>query len=88
MGLAPGETDVEVRDPDSGDLICVAEAYWADGLQPGMSASLVLELDGSADELNELARLGFLVFTDVDAVRQHAVDLDTTARDLEESISA
>lgn len=88
MGLTPGETDVEVRNQESGDLICIAEAYWADGLQPGMSAPVVLELDGSTDELNELARLGFLVFTEVDAVRQHALDLDTTASDQEEPSSA
>ncbi|WP_139007034.1 GmrSD restriction endonuclease domain-containing protein [Arthrobacter crystallopoietes] len=75
MGLAAGETEVEVRNQESGDLVCLAEAYWADGLQPGMSAPVVLELDGNAEELNELARLGYLVFTDVDAVRQHAEDL-------------
>lgn len=75
MGLAYGEAQAEVRNQESGDLVCIAEAYWADGLQPGMSAPVVLELDGNADELNELARLGYLVFTDVAAIRQHAEDL-------------
>ncbi|WP_336715558.1 GmrSD restriction endonuclease domain-containing protein [Arthrobacter sp. USHLN218] len=75
MGLSSGETGIEVRNQESGDLVCVAEAFWADGLQPGMSTPVVLELDGNADELNELARLGYLVFTDIAAVRQHAEDL-------------
>lgn len=75
MGFAVGEVDVEVRDHESGDLVCVAEAHWADGLQPGMTPPLVLELDGNSDELNHLASLGYLVFTDVQAVRQHATDI-------------
>ncbi|QOT17925.1 DUF262 domain-containing protein [Paenarthrobacter sp. YJN-5] len=75
LGLARGEIDIEVRNPESGELICVAEAYWSDGLQPGMSSPAVLELDGTAEELNILAALGYLVFTDVEAVRKHAAEL-------------
>ncbi|MEQ4519563.1 DUF262 domain-containing protein [Pseudarthrobacter sp. B907] len=78
MGFALGEIDAEVRDPESGDLVCVAEAKWADGLQPGMTPPVVLELDGNADELNQLASLGYLVFTDLEAVRQHAKDTALT----------
>lgn len=40
-----------------------------------MSSPAVLEIDGNADELNEVAALGYLVFTDVEAVRKHAKDL-------------
>ncbi|WP_247048153.1 GmrSD restriction endonuclease domain-containing protein [Arthrobacter rhizosphaerae] len=75
MGFAVGEVDAEVRDHESGDLVCVAEAHWADGLQPGMTPPLVLELDGNESELNQLASLGYLVFTDVQAVRQHATEI-------------
>lgn len=78
MGFALGEIDAEVRDLESGDLVCVAEAKWADGLQPGMTPPVVLELDGNADELNQLASLGYLVFTDLEAVRQHAKDTALT----------
>ncbi|MFL4476758.1 DUF262 domain-containing protein [Paeniglutamicibacter sp. ORCA_105] len=82
LGLARAETNIEVRNRESGDLICVAEAYWADGLQPGMSSPAVLELDGNANELNELAALGYLVFTDVGAVRKYAEDLTLQAASL------
>lgn len=75
LGFTPGETDTEVRDRDSGDLVCVAEAFWADGLQPGMSSPIVLEMDANEEELNQLAALGYLVFTDPDAVRKYAQEI-------------
>ncbi|GAA2177226.1 DUF262 domain-containing protein [Arthrobacter parietis] len=77
-GFAEGEVDSEVRDHESDELICVVEAKWSDGLQPGMTPPLVLELDGNGEELNRLASLGYLVFTDIEAVREHAGDIELT----------
>lgn len=79
LGLARAETHTEVRNQESGDLVCVAEAYWPSGLQPGMSTPVVLELDGNPEELNELAALGYLVFTETDALRKHAEELTLQA---------
>lgn len=75
LGLARGDLDTEVRRPDSGELVGVAEACWPDGLLPGATPPVVLELDGGEDQLNEMATLGYLVFSDVDALRRYAVTL-------------
>lgn len=75
LGLAEGQVDTEVRRPESDELIGVAEACWPDGLLPGSTPPVVLELDGGVDQQNEMTSLGFLVFTDVAALRQYAQGL-------------
>lgn len=72
LGLAEGQIDTEVRRPESGELIGVAEACWPDGLLPGATPPVVLELDGGEDQQNEMTSLGFLVFTDQGALRRYA----------------
>jgi hypothetical protein len=69
MGYAQPALDVEVPDPDTGKPLAVAEAFWADGLQPGQGSPVVLELDPDEADIPRLTELGCEVFTSVDALR-------------------
>ncbi|MEU4376949.1 GmrSD restriction endonuclease domain-containing protein [Pseudonocardia alni] len=69
MGFARPALDTEIPDPETGRPLAVAEAFWADGLQPGQGAPVVLELDPEEADLPRLAELGCEVFTSVDALR-------------------
>lgn len=67
-GFATPETDAEIPDPLSGTQLAVAEAFWAEGLQPGLGSPVVLELDPEDADLPRLEELGYQVFTSVDAL--------------------
>lgn len=71
MGFAGAELDTEIIDPRDGRVIAVAEAFWRDGLQPGLGDAVVLELDRNTD-LSRLEELGMHVFTSVEALRRYA----------------
>ena len=69
MGFACPALDVEVPDPETGAVLAVAEAFWAEGLQAGQGSPVVLELDPDEADLPRLAELGYTVFVSVDALR-------------------
>jgi hypothetical protein len=69
MGLACPALDVEVPDPETGAVLAVAQAFWAEGLQAGQGSPVVLELDPDEADLPRLAELGYTVFVSVDALR-------------------
>jgi len=69
MGLACPTLDAEVPDPETGAVLAVAQAFWADGLQAGQGAPVVLELDPDEADLPRFAELGYEVFVSVDALR-------------------
>ena len=69
LGASKPLTDTEINDPDTGVPLAVAEAYWPDGLQPGIGEPLVLELDPEDADLPRLAALGYKVFTSIDSLR-------------------
>ena len=69
MGLACPALDVEVPDPETGAVLAVAQAFWAEGLQAGQGAPVVLELDPDEADLPRFAELGYEVFVSVDALR-------------------
>lgn len=56
-----------IADPVSGDPLCVAEAFWPAGLQPGRGEPVILELDDA--DLPRLAALGYKVFPTTEALR-------------------
>lgn len=66
-GVVP-ERDIEIADPVTGEVLAVAEAWWPEGLQPGLGAPVVLELDPEDATLPRLEELGYGVFTTVDAL--------------------
>jgi hypothetical protein len=68
QGCAEPGRDVEVADPETGEYICTAEAFWPNGLQDGIGSPVVLELDELHAE-SALAALGYRVFTTIDTLR-------------------
>ncbi len=68
LGLASPATEVEIADPVDGRVLCIAEAYWPDGLQTGQGQPVVLELDPEEGDLGRMQELGFEVFTTTDAL--------------------
>ena len=71
-GFAEPETDVEVTHPVTGRLLSMAEAYWPEGLQPGIGSPVVLELDEGDYDADALAALGYRVFTTIEGLRAFA----------------
>lgn len=71
-GFTTPERDVEISDPETGEVLAVAEAFWPDGLQTGTGDPVVLELDPEVASLGRLQALGYEVFTMVDALREYA----------------
>jgi hypothetical protein len=69
MGLACPALDVEVPDPETGAVLAVAQAFWAEGLQAGQGSPVVLDLDPDEADLPRFAELGYEVFVSVDALR-------------------
>ncbi|GAA1200263.1 DUF262 domain-containing protein [Pseudonocardia alaniniphila] len=69
MGYARPTLDAEIADPETGRPLAVAEAFWADGLQPGQGSPVMLEMDPDEADLSRLTELGYEVFTSVDALR-------------------
>lgn len=71
VGLAEPLSDVEVEDPDSGDVIVIAEAFWPEGLQEGQGDPVILELDPLASGVEgRLSALGYRVFVTTESFRK------------------
>ena len=58
LGCADPAVDCEVSDPATGEVLSVAEACWPEGLQPGLGAPVILELDPAEADLDRLKELG------------------------------
>ncbi|MGW4635420.1 GmrSD restriction endonuclease domain-containing protein [Nocardia sp. NPDC004415] len=71
--------DSEVADPITGRELAVAEAFWPDGLQPGVGMPVVLVFEPANADLTRLAQLGYAVFTSVDALRGYVDNLRVEA---------
>jgi hypothetical protein len=72
LGCVDPELDAEIADPATGGVLAVAEAFWPDGLQPGLGGPVVLELDVGSD-LARMSELGYQVFTSADSLRGFVV---------------
>ncbi|HEU5110451.1 MAG TPA: hypothetical protein VFT95_18070, partial [Micromonosporaceae bacterium] len=72
LGCVEPQVDTEIADPATGRVLAVAEAFWPDGLQPGLGDPVVLELDPGS-ELPRLAELGYQVFTSSDSLSRFVV---------------
>lgn len=62
FGVVPPETEVEIFHPETQELITVAEAFWPNGLQPGMGEPVLLELDMRDIDKDKLEDLDIRVF--------------------------
>jgi hypothetical protein len=78
LGCVAPALDAEICDPDTGRVLAVAEALWAEGLQPGIGSPVLLELDPDDADLARLQELGFEVFNSASAlvgnVRRQSID--------------
>jgi len=68
MGCVEPDVDAEIADPEDGRVLAVAEAFWPEGLQPGIGDPVVLELDPAEADLARLEELGYEVFTSTAAL--------------------
>jgi len=80
-GYAKPELDSGISDPDTGRELAVAEAFWPQGLQPGLGRPVILELDHDTASLPRLEALGYQVFTSVDALREYIDRRDESGSD-------
>ncbi|KAF0845645.1 GmrSD restriction endonuclease domain-containing protein [Nocardia caishijiensis] len=71
--------DSEVSDPITGRELAVAEAFWPEGLQPGVGMPVVLLLEPADADLTRFSQLGYAVFTSVDALRGYVDNLRAEA---------
>lgn len=85
-GFAAPLVDAEIADPISGTELAVAESFWPNGLQDGVGAPVVLELDPEDADLPRLEELGYQVFTSVDALLGF-VDSESSAAAGDETVT-
>jgi hypothetical protein len=69
LGCSEPDVDCEIADPDTGQVLAIAEAYWPEGLQPGQGDPVVLELDPLESDVARLKEIGYEVFTSVESLR-------------------
>ena len=62
FGVAKPLLNYEVVDPETNKVLAVAEAYWPDGLQPGLGQSVMLEIDLEEGKLEAINQVGIKVF--------------------------
>jgi hypothetical protein len=68
LGYEEPELDCEIPDPEDGQVLAVAEAFWSNGLQTGLGEPVILELDPAEPNLPRLEELGYQVFTSTAAL--------------------
>lgn len=74
FGVVPPETEVEIFHPETQELITVAEAYWPNGLQPGMGDPVLLELDKREIDEDKLEDLDVKVFYSAKRLRRYVAE--------------
>lgn len=63
LGLAVPEEEFEVVDPDSGELLAMADLAWPEGVQRGMTDPLAFLVEPDAEMEERLSELGYRFFT-------------------------
>jgi hypothetical protein len=72
FGFVAPLRDIEIVHLETNELLAVAEAYWPDGLQPGMGQPIMLELNLDESNLDGLSQMGIKVFETGKALLQYA----------------
>ena len=70
-GVVEPQYDVEIYHPESGSLVTIAEAYWPDGLQPGLGEPIILELDRSETDQELIQDLDAKVFYSIRRLKRY-----------------
>jgi hypothetical protein len=71
FGVVAPQTEVEIFHPDTQELLTIAEAYWPDGLQPGMGEPVLLELDKRDIDEEKMEDLDIKVFYSIRRLKRY-----------------
>jgi len=72
-GISAPELNVEIYHPETQELLGIAEAFWPNGLQPGIGEPVVLELDKREIDEEKMDDLDARVFYTIRALKRHVV---------------
>ncbi len=71
FGVVAPQTDIEIFHPDTQELLTIAEAYWPEGLQPGMGEPVLLELDKRDVDEEKMEDLDMKVFYSIRRLKRY-----------------
>ena len=71
FGVVEPQYDVEIYHPETGSLVTIAEAYWPDGLQPGLGEPVILELDRNDTDQELIQDLDIKVFYSIRRLKRY-----------------
>lgn len=72
-GVSAPELNVEIYHPETQELLGIAEAFWPNGLQPGIGEPVILELDKREIDEEKMDDLDARVFYTIRALKRHVV---------------
>jgi hypothetical protein len=72
-GISAPELNVEIYHPETQELLGIAEAFWPNGLQPGIGEPVVLELDKREIDEEKMDDLDARVFYTIRALKRHVI---------------
>jgi hypothetical protein len=70
-GVSMPQLNVEIYHPDTQELLGIAEAYWPNGLQPGIGEPVILEMDKREIDEEKMDDLDARVFYTIRALRRY-----------------
>jgi hypothetical protein len=70
-GVCAPELNVEIHHPDTQELLTICEAYWPDGLQPGIGEPVILELDKREVDVEKMDDLDARVFYTIRSLKRY-----------------
>ena len=73
-GVVAPQTEIEICHPETGELLAIAEAFWPEGLQPGIGVPILLELDRRDIDVEKLEDLEIKVFYSVRKLKKYVID--------------
>lgn len=70
-GVVTPQTDIEIFHPETLELLTIAEAYWPEGLQPGLGEPVLLELDKRDIDEEKMDDLDIKVFYSIRKLKNY-----------------
>ena len=70
-GVSAPELNVEIYHPETQELLGIAEAFWPNGLQPGIGEPVILELDKREIDEEKMDDLDARVFYTIRALKRY-----------------
>ena len=72
-GVSAPELNVEIYHPETQELLGIAEAFWPNGLQPGIGEPVILELDKREIDEEKMDDLDARVFYTIRALKRYVL---------------